>query len=642
MTRKFLNSPERWVALPIFIASLSLTLLGCPGEVPEDGGTPEPGVDAGEPEAPIDGGVDAGPGPIDAGVDAGPGPIDAGVDAGPPPPVDAGVYAGPPPPVVDVVRVEGQVKRADYVEAYYQANAVVSFKNLATPLTANPSAPDTGAWYIDGVPAASNVLTTALYDGVGSPAARTTQQKKYIPADGATYTYNPYVVTPAWLEQVATECGAPIAPGVDGFPSVDFVNTSTIMGTFKDANGAPVAGITKANVAVEMQGGAGAYTNSDPQYICFLQSDGGTPAKYKGGNYLTSDASGKFVIFKVRNAAAGNGAGNAYVRATYNGVSFEESIPLASGLAYVDVYAQDVIPVIDQLIDFETQILPILTANQCNACHTTGGTGAVDRGGYLAVFDGTPSEVYNNLVAPGTVCEQGGATYRICGNYPLQSYLITKPLIDPPGQQNHPNETWLSDTDPDVIMISNWIEQGYPRYAVPPEPPPVNATFADVMNLMRSSLEGGINCVNCHGYNTGYSGNLAVDGCIDNAAIQAEYTAAGVDYNSATNPDYYKEDCAYYHVALQQSNHYVGGGDAYYVSAANNYSRINTEYPNRSLLYRKPYCNPGRCVVNPLVHSGNPNLATFFDEVSQPAATIIDWVTAGGGYSRANGPNPAP
>lgn len=648
MIRRFMNSPGRWLALPIFAVSLSLAGTGCEGEEPnEPDPTPEPAPapddDGGVP--PDDGGPQPEPGPEDGGPQPEPTP-EPPDDGGPQPepqPEDGGPQPEPQPDpdYYDYVRVEGQVKRADYVENYYQADARVTFRNLQTPLTSNPSAIDTGDWYLDDVPGASNVLINALYDGVGGTAVRTLQQKKFIPADGAIYTYNPYVAPPSWLEQVATDCGTALTPDPNGGPSLDLTSMSTIVGTFKDEAGNPVAGITKAQVTVEVQGPNGTYINDNPDYVCFLRSDGGTPAKYQGGDYPATDASGKYVIFRVRNAADGTGAGNAYVRALYNGVTFEESILIASGPAYVDVYAQDEVPVIDQLVDFETQIIPILTANQCNACHTVGGTGAVDRGGYLAVFEGAPSDIYDNLVGPGTVCEPGVTTYRVCGNYPDQSYLITKPLIDlPPDGPNHPNETWFSPDDPDVVLIRTWIQQGYPRYAVPPEPV-INATFADVMEYLGPSANGnGVNCTDCHGYNTGYSGGLSLDGCVDNVDIQAEYTLAGVDYDPVSNPDYYNEDCAYYHVALQESSHYANGGDAYYVEGPN-YARINATYPNRSLLYRKPYCSPGRCEEYPLAHSGNPNIPTFYDETTPPAAAIIDWVTAGA-YSRDNGPNPAP
>lgn len=647
MIRRFMNSPGRWLALPIFAVSLSLAGTGCEGEEPnEPDPTPEPAPapedDGGVPE---DGGPQPEPGPEDGGPQPEPQPEDGGPQPEPEP-EDGGPQPEPQPDpdYYDYVRVEGQVKRADYVENYYQADATVSMI-LQTPLIAAPSVVDTGAWYLDNVPGASNVQVTVEYDngGVGAPAARKLQQKKYIPADDATYTFNPYVVPPSWLEQVATDCGTPLTPGNDGFPSPDLANRSTIVGTFKDLNGDPVAGITKADVSVELQSNGGAYINDNPAYICFLRSDGGTPAKYQGGDYPATDATGKFVIFRVTNAENnGSGAGLAKLSATYNGVQFENDILLSSGIAYLDAYAQEEVPIVDQLIDFEDQIIPILTNNQCNACHTVGGIGAVDRGGYLAVFDGTPSEIYDNIVGPGTVCEPGVTTYRVCGNYPDQSYLLSKPLIELDGGQNHPNYTWVSPDDPEVVTIRTWIQQGYPRYAVPPEPPPINATFADVMEYLGPSANGnGVNCTDCHGYNTGYSGGLSLDGCVDNVDIQTEYTAAGVDYDPVTNPDYYNEDCAYYHVALQTSAHYENGGDAYYVEGVNEYARVNLTYPNRSLLYRKPYCSPGRCVEYPLTHSGNPNIPTFYDETTPPAAAIIDWVTAGA-YSRDNGPNPAP
>ena len=41
---------------------------------------------------------------------------------------------------------------------------------------------------------------------------------------------------------------------------------------------------------------------------------------------------------------------------------------------------------------------------------------------------------------------------------PATSMLLTKPLYeDPP---NHPNATFLDVSDPDYIVILQWIEQG--------------------------------------------------------------------------------------------------------------------------------------------------------------------------------------
>lgn len=79
----------------------------------------------------------------------------------------------------------------------------------------------------------------------------------------------------------------------------------------------------------------------------------------------------------------------------------------------------------------------------CANCHTAGGVAAV------LPFDGPIQATYDAIRArPGVVVLATPAT----------SMLLTKPLYeDPP---NHPNATFLDVSDPDYIVILQWIEQG--------------------------------------------------------------------------------------------------------------------------------------------------------------------------------------
>lgn len=79
----------------------------------------------------------------------------------------------------------------------------------------------------------------------------------------------------------------------------------------------------------------------------------------------------------------------------------------------------------------------------CANCHTAGGVAAV------LPFDGPVQATYDAIRArPGVVVLATPAT----------SMLLTKPLYEDPA--NHPNATFLDVTDPDYIVILQWITQG--------------------------------------------------------------------------------------------------------------------------------------------------------------------------------------
>lgn len=593
---------------PLLAAPIAAALLvGCaPPEVvapdagPGGGFTPaDAGVDAGVDDAgviPDAGDVDAGPEP-DAGPGIDAGPLDAGVDAGPPP---------PPPPSA----LFGVVYDFEYVEPTYLAAAKVSVTNVAPPpgepadyFTYPSSDAIDGAYRIEGLPPSTYVnMYTRIEENVDgqttSPAFVTRQRTKT--ALTGDSNHNPYVVKTGWLMNQAYYCGlynnfAEARAQLTG----DFTIYSTVLGTLLDANGNPVAGIAKDRLQVTLNG----YVNNNTDYVCFLEDyDQGGTHVYRGGDSTVSTATGKFIIFKLKNGANGLGAGDARISVTEAvGEPLFNTQQLylnAANMAVVTLQADDEIPPPVDLLDFERDILPIFAASLCTSCHVPGGPADGMGPNELYLGGVTPDEVYDSLVYPGTTCGTG-PYHRVCTDNPSKSMLLTMPMYeDPP--DGHPYANYEAN-DPEVLLMQAWIEQGANRYAeVVVEPPPGDATLLGVMQKLGPQ---GTNCTYCHTANKpgGPSGGMPLDGCVPDFAYPAE-----IDTNSETNP-YYKRDCVYYHLKNQNR------GEAPYQY------RVNPAAAADSLLLKKP-----------LTGSDLNHFPKVFDDTNDVTYQYVyEWVSGG-------------
>lgn len=99
---------------------------------------------------------------------------------------------------------------------------------------------------------------------------------------------------------------------------------------------------------------------------------------------------------------------------------------------------------------FATEIYPRLQKASagglgCANCHTAGGPAAI------LPYDGT-------IVA--TLAAIKAAPGVIDLTTPAASLLLTKPLYEPTGPQNHPNATFLNVDDPDYKVLLTWITLG--------------------------------------------------------------------------------------------------------------------------------------------------------------------------------------
>jgi mono/diheme cytochrome c family protein len=161
---------------------------------------------------------------------------------------------------------------------------------------------------------------------------------------------------------------------------------------------------------------------------------------------------------------------------------------------------------------------------------------------------------------------------RVNLQYPDQSLLLTKPLLeDPP---DHPNAAFQSTADPNYVLVKSWIEQGAPAYFE--EPPPIVEPVdfaAQVYPLFQQGL-GGRGCTACHNA-VDLSGNLDL----------------------------------------------TGGADAVYLRLAD-YGYYNVNYPGESLLLTAPMYGPD---------VGHP-VRVFANDNDPDYQTIYQWVLQGALY----------
>jgi hypothetical protein len=184
-------------------------------------------------------------------------------------------------------------------------------------------------------------------------------------------------------------------------------------------------------------------------------------------------------------------------------------------------------------VAFETQVYPLfLPVNQggfgCLGCHTNEG-GAAPAGGMN--FYGGAAMAYAAL---------NPAQYpqRVNVQNPGASLLLTKPLYEADGNQNHPIFAFVSANEPAYKTIYDWIAAGG-LYEGQIEVQPVSF-YNDIRPLLyRPVAEGGIGCYNCHV--SGVDANTAPGGAYfggDGAALYAELTQEPPTDNGGTGEPY--------------------------------------------------------------------------------------------------------
>ncbi|MBI2376331.1 MAG: hypothetical protein HYV07_20215 [Deltaproteobacteria bacterium] len=232
--------------------------------------------------------------------------------------------------------------------------------------------------------------------------------------------------------------------------------------------------------------------------------------------------------------------------------------------------------------DFDTAIYPLfLPVNEggygCQGCHTAEGGNSPSGGLNL---DGDPATAYGGL-DPARYPE------RVNVANPRESKLLTKPLYDVGGVQDHPIFAFVSDVDPGYQAIHAWIQAGGKRPGggvdAPPPPPPVSFTTEVYPLLSTPAGSGGIGCIECHSGGNA-PGGFSVDG--DPTLVFQELTAEAPADDSGT-------------------------GEPYRINKNGN--------PGQSLL-----------LLNPLLGSPEPHPAKLLPNTADPRyQTLYAWISQG-------------
>ena len=143
-------------------------------------------------------------------------------------------------------------------------------------------------------------------------------------------------------------------------------------------------------------------------------------------------------------------------------------------------------------VDFDTQIYPLFATIPeggfgCLGCHTSQ-DGAQAAGGLD--FYGGPAQAYAAL-------DPAQYPLRVNVQNPGQSLLLTKPLYEADGNQDHPIFAFVNDQEPAYVQIYGWIQSGGLRVGGPPLDPV--SFYNEVRPLLyRDTVEGGAGCYTCH------------------------------------------------------------------------------------------------------------------------------------------------
>lgn len=460
-------------------------LVGC-GE-----DTPPPEADAGDGDLGLaDTGEPADAGPRDLGQpDLGPGP-------------DTG---NPVPP--DMTTVSGRVLRLD---SYLSGQELTLFNTDINALGTGGVTPvksDAQGVYRIVVPREGKVVFEA------KKGAHYTTYEEVAVGSTPIENKNIYLATEISVSTIASvynvDINAPFACHAPN-PTTEQCRYAIVMGQVLDdgteQNGrpSPQAGVTAANFTVKGEGNENWYKKGP----YFLSANGTAVANTQSTqrerdpvtNYYRG---GLFVIF-FEVPVQGRADRNFEIRIS----ATRDNNTVYYGPTYVKGYRQGLAwtkvvetgrdnpppppPPPNEPVDFDTQVYPLLQpVNQgglgCQGCHTNQG-GLTPAGG-MNLYGG-PEVAYGAL-------DPARYPLRVNVQNPTQSYLLTKPLYEANGQQNHPIFAFANELDPNYQRIYAWIVQGALRNNV--TPPPVVSFSNDVRPLLyQPYAQGGIGCYDCH------------------------------------------------------------------------------------------------------------------------------------------------
>lgn len=386
------------------------------------------------------------------------------------------------------VLVTGRVVFHESVEPMPAEDVEIAVTNIDPPATSGPT-PKDGTYELAMIPPGTLLdieLGLEQDEPVFVPASMRTRTQIRVANDTPVEIDLP-IVTYAELSRIAFECG--LFPTLEaaignGAVNVFFAQRSTVFGRLVDDAGNGVPTVSLAALQVEVNGYVNIHDNlldgnPNPSHVCFLDEDDN--GVIVGTDDIASNETGRFVMFRVRDEN-GTGQGSATVRSS----GFDDAavnLRSTGNIGVVELVRNDeAIP-----RDFAIDVYPIFTTYACIGCHTGGGPPSAVRAGFNADWNLPPTQVWQNLVGPGTVCDDPLNPLRVCTNDPEFSLLVTNPLFDEIGMDDvHPVDIFPSIDDPAMQVIIDWIEQG----ALPPQA--YNFT-EDVYPLFTQ-----YGCVGCH------------------------------------------------------------------------------------------------------------------------------------------------
>ncbi len=402
------------------------------------------------------------------------------------------------------VEVAGTAVFHDQIAPSPAAGVTIVVTNIEAATMAGPTGAD-GAYSLTGIPPGTLLDLEIGLDQdepVFVPASMHTRTQIRVEND-TPVPYDAPIVTYAHMAQVAFECG--LFPTLEaaignGAVNVYFAQRSTLFGRLVDDEGNGVATVSRAALQVDLGGFVNIHdnlldTNANPAHVCFLDED--VSGRWVGTTDTASNDTGRFVMFRVRDPG-GTGQGSATVRAS----GFDDAavnLRSTGNIGVVDLRRND-----DPIPrDFAIDVYPIFTTYACVGCHTAGGPPEAVRAGFAADWSLAPTQVWQNLVGPGTTCPDPLNPVRVCTDDPEISLLVTNPLFDIIGMEDvHPVDIFPSIDDPAMQVIIQWIEQG--------AQPPLAYNFTDDVYPLFTTY----GCIGCHsggGPPEAVSGGFAAD-----------------------------------------------------------------------------------------------------------------------------------
>jgi hypothetical protein len=363
--------------------------------------------------------------------------------------------------------IHGTVLRADQVAPTPLAGVSVDLVSTSQVVTTTSAAG--GTYSLTGLPSdvALEMELSYAQDTPTIPEGELDTTTLAGNASGST-AVDLEVVPYRWLADVAWKCGLfptedDAVYGSPGMFNQYFIQRSTVIGEVQDAAGNPVP-LDRADITISLDGYAN--TNDNPAdttflpaaHICFLEQD--ATGTWKGVDE-DSSATGRFVMFRVRNAA---GTGVGFADVSIKGQPDTSANLRSSGLiAIAKVQPGGPVQPIATNPTFERDVYPLLGQYGCVGCHQPGQPGMVTgmvRDGFPADFSGTPGEVYDVLTKPDSTGCASGTPARVCVAMPELSLFYTKPRLETGGTPPDHLGIAFPESTPIIQTILAWIQGG--------------------------------------------------------------------------------------------------------------------------------------------------------------------------------------